>query len=147
MPRAEAIQLVSHVPRDDANDVIRSVVSRKSAAIGRDGKLYQSVGTVRVVWKLKQVGDQYQIVNAANGLVLDGSGDQPALKRASGVASQLWSFEWAGDAYRIKYEDTGRVLDLSGGVTEGPTPIIMWAAKEPPGDSNQLWMPTELVKK
>jgi hypothetical protein len=147
LPRAEAIQLVSDVPRDDANEIIRSIVSRRSIAIGRDGKLYQSVGTMRVAWNLKQVGDQYQIVNAANGMVIDGSGDQPALKRASGAASQLWSFERAGDAYHIKCKDTGRALDLSGSVTEGAIPIIMWAAKEPPGDSNQLWMLTEVKKK
>ena len=84
LPRAEAIQLVSDVPRDNASYIIRSVCSCKGTAIGRDGKLHQSADDkVKVVWKLKLIVDHYQIVNAANGLVLDGSGDRPAQKRAS----------------------------------------------------------------
>jgi hypothetical protein len=147
LPRAETLQLRSDEPRDDGTYAIRNVSSRKGFVLGRDGKMSQLADSKsRVVWKLNQVGDQYQIINTANRLVLDGSGDQPNLRRSNGAAAQLWSFVKAGDACHIKCKGTGRVLDLSRGAIEDGTPIVMWDLKEPPS-TNQLWMLTEVKKK
>ena len=144
LPRAEALQLRLDEPRDDGTFSIRSVCSRKGFVIGRAGKVFQlTLSKSRVVWKLNQVGDHYQIINTANGLVLDGSGDQPTARRSNRAAAQLWSFVKAGDAYHIKCKGTGRVLDLSGGAIEDGTPIVMWDLKEPPS-TNQLWMLTKV---
>jgi hypothetical protein len=146
LPRAEAVGQRSDDPRDNRKFLIRSVSARKGVVIGRDGKAYQlAVSKARVVWGLKQVGDDYLIIDTANGLALDGSANQLTLKSPTGSAGQLWSFERAGDGYHIRCKETKRVLDLAGGERDG-TPIVTWELKKPPEDWNQLWMLTEVKK-
>jgi hypothetical protein len=148
LPRADAVQERSDEPRDDATYIVRSAKTRKGIVVGRDGGAQQlTLSKARVVWRLNRVGDYFQIINSANGLLLDGAADQATLRRANGGASQLWSFVKAGDAYYIRCKEADRVLDLKGGSEDDGTPILMWGLKKPPGDSNQIWMLTEVKKK
>jgi hypothetical protein len=146
LPRADEINQLTDDARDDGAYVIRNVSTRKGFVIGKGGKVSQHAdGKARVVWRLKQVGDYYLIINTATNLVLDGSESQTILVRATGAAGQLWSFEKVGIAYHIRCKEKGRVLELAGGELDG-TPIVVGELKKPPEDWNQLWLLDDLER-
>ena len=150
LPRADTIKDQSDSPRDGKEYIIRSVVAYKRLAIEKGSKVEGSQvvqdasSQTHVVWKLKKIGDAFQIINTSSGLALDANGQSSLTQKTpSRSLGQAWEFVRSGDAFQIKSRQNGQVLDVSGGSSDDGAVVILYT-RNPAPSPNQRWILTEV---